>query len=325
MQTLLSIIIPVYNGEKFITGCLDSLFLQNIPGCEIIIINDGSTDASESLITNKYKNKLEKGVLKYHFQENAGVSVARNCGIEIATGRYLGFIDCDDIIASDYFDTVLSHIEKYTDTEIYEFGYKLFIEGEDVEENLDRFMSSTFGLLKPDDLEEVFARSVWYPVTRIYKRELFEGLEFPRGVRYCEDMMLLPLLYERAKKVFHIEKALYYYRLNNASASFNVRPDYKENLIAFYNRVKEKNSDLFKLLKLNIFYVLFDLTKMESNKTGIPSDIWEDLKKYRYFFWTKRNIIPKRRLAIALFPGLMEFQQKLRGNTGMGLLKVKRK
>ena len=128
----LSIVIPVYNLEGYISETLDSCLEQNIPHSdyEIICINDGSTDNSESVIlgyAERYPN------IRLFTQENAGVSAARNLGISLAEGRYIWFVDGDDIIVSNCLSEILSMLEKggkldseYTDNGIYlnDDGYK---------------------------------------------------------------------------------------------------------------------------------------------------------------------------------------------------------
>ena len=94
-----SVIVPVYNTEKYIDKCLDSLVNQTMKDVEIIVVNDGSIDHSEEKIKN-YENNYPK-MIKYLKKENGGLSDARNYGIKYATGKYLAFVDSDDYIELD--------------------------------------------------------------------------------------------------------------------------------------------------------------------------------------------------------------------------------
>lgn len=107
---LISVIVPVYNTEKYIARCIDSILGQSYENIEIIIVDDGSTDKSRSVCeayTEKYKN-----IQVYH-QENKGQAVARNYGLEKCTGKYIGFIDSDDYIAFDMYEYLYNLIDKY--------------------------------------------------------------------------------------------------------------------------------------------------------------------------------------------------------------------
>ena len=97
-----SFIVPCYNGEKYIVKCLDSILKQTSNNYEVIVINDGSTDNSINII-NKYKNDKKIVIIN---QDNMGLSLARNNGINKAKGEYLIFVDCDDYIQNDFLKTI---------------------------------------------------------------------------------------------------------------------------------------------------------------------------------------------------------------------------
>lgn len=105
-----SIIVPVYNMEKYLNKCMDSLVNQTLEDIEIITINDGSKDSSLKIL-NEYKEKYPNKVVIIN-QENQGISVARNNGINAATGKYIGFVDSDDYVKTDMFEKLYKKIEK---------------------------------------------------------------------------------------------------------------------------------------------------------------------------------------------------------------------
>ena len=107
MNDLISIIIPIYNTEKYLKRCLDSVINKSYENLEIILINDGSTDASEEIC----KDYLEKDKrIKYFKKANGGLSSARNYGIKKSTGKYIGFVDSDDVISYDMFLTLYNNL-----------------------------------------------------------------------------------------------------------------------------------------------------------------------------------------------------------------------
>ena len=101
---MISVIIPVYNGEKYISECIESVLKQTFRDFEIIVINDGSTDNTAE-ICRKFKN------IRYFYQENKGVSKAREKGLQVSKGEYITFIDSDDTIKSDFLETMLCEME----------------------------------------------------------------------------------------------------------------------------------------------------------------------------------------------------------------------
>lgn len=107
----LSIIIPVYNSEAFLIRCLDSVINQTLKDIEIIIINDASSDKSSEIINNYAKK--DNRIKAYHFKINKGVAVARNFGIKIATGEFIGFVDSDDKVDLQYFEELYSYTKNY--------------------------------------------------------------------------------------------------------------------------------------------------------------------------------------------------------------------
>ena len=108
MEILLSIIIPVYNSDRYIRKCIDSILISYIRSCEIIIIDDGSTDSTLSICMNYAQNN--PNIIVKH-QKNKGVSEARNRGIEIATGKYLMFVDSDDFIDNNIIPSLINSIQ----------------------------------------------------------------------------------------------------------------------------------------------------------------------------------------------------------------------
>lgn len=121
-----TIIIPVYNVEKYLSRCLNNVINQTYSNIEIILVNDGATDNSQ-VICEEYKKKDDR--IKLLVKENGGLSDARNYGIPYATGDYIAFIDSDDMIHTSYIEYLLNLIEKYNG-DISICGYQSFYDSE---------------------------------------------------------------------------------------------------------------------------------------------------------------------------------------------------
>lgn len=183
MQIKYSVIIPVYNAEKTLKRCLDSLLGQKRQDVEIILINDGSSDRSGEII-DEYRNRFEN--IKLITQKNSGVSIARNQGLEIAEGTYITFVDSDDYVSSDYFQAMDEAGER-DDSDLIVFAKD--IEGKGIDERaLYRKMCAA------EPLEEkrkilLSSRIIFQPPYKRFKKEIIEKacLRFIKGMHVGED------------------------------------------------------------------------------------------------------------------------------------------
>ena len=220
MNDLISIIIPVYNVEKYLSNCIDSVIKQTYKNIEILLINDGSTDTSEE-ICNKYKIKDERIIVLN--KKNGGLSDARNVGIKNARGKYITFIDSDDDIDMEYVEYLYSLLCKYNvDMSIAAYSVvsknKIINIGEgykeevfDTSECLDRLLC-----------EKGFTVS---SCAKMYDKTLFENVEYPKG-KLCEDNGTTYKLIMKCKKVAYGNKSIYnYYKRENSimTSKFNMK------------------------------------------------------------------------------------------------------
>lgn len=118
MKPKISVIIPIYNCEKYLERLINSILNQSYTSFELILINDGSKDNSGEIIKT-YQDKR----IKILDKENTGVSDSRNKGLEIATGELICFLDSDDYVSPNYFETIISYFEKYPKIELLNFGF----------------------------------------------------------------------------------------------------------------------------------------------------------------------------------------------------------
>ena len=207
-QALVSIVVPVYNRHNYLAECLDSLGAQTYQNLEIILVDDGSTDDSLAICQAYAKKDARFKVLA---QSNAGVSVARNNGIQTATGQYLMFVDSDDYVASDYCEQAVSCLEKYN-SDICCFGYV------EVDKDSEKYIEKVAALDGPITKEQAMVITIEdsHPVNKIYKREMFANLKFPANKVY-EDAYIMYKVFDLAKRISYLPQATYFYVQNKKS------------------------------------------------------------------------------------------------------------
>lgn len=220
---LLSIIIPVYNCADFIVSTLSSLHTGITKEVEIIIINDGSTDQTDKQILYFYKIPPCYN-LKVINQRNQGVAIARNTGLKEATGKYIAFVDGDDIVSSNYFDVLLPLIreEKY---DIIEFMLTRDMEELYTFEKKSDIQNNKKEILLSDDnytaLIPTFKAAQWHLATKVFRRNIIGEDRFESHRRY-EDIIFCPFQYFKCKLILKLNIKLYYYRFNSSSITENL-------------------------------------------------------------------------------------------------------
>ena len=194
----ISVIVPVYNVEKYLDKCLTSLIKQTYKNFEIIVINDGSIDNSLA-ICNKYANKYDN--VKVYDYKNAGVAHARNVGIKKATGDYLLFVDSDDYIDEKLLENLNEFLKK-NDCDIVCFDmYK-------VVNNVNTYYHTSNSLVKDNIKRYIIGDSG--PCNKLIKKKLFNNLKFMEKI-YYEDLATMPILALYTNKIEFLEEPLYYY------------------------------------------------------------------------------------------------------------------
>lgn len=273
MNEKISVIIPIYNVEKYLSKCIDSVISQTYSNLEIILVNDGSTDSS-GRICDEYE-KLDKRVKVIH-KENGGLSDARNYGIEASTGDYIAFLDSDDWADKKLYMTLYKNIKKnHADISICNF--KKYYSDKDIEKqelNEVKCYSNIEALERLYCNDAVIMVVAW---NKLYKRKVIGDLRFPVG-KIHEDEYLTPMIIYNANKISYINNELIYYRQRENSImnkKFNVkRLDYlyvlesrmkffKENML---DELYEKNVCTY-LEKVMEFYFLIKNSEIENKKS----------------------------------------------------------
>ncbi len=205
IRPTISIIIPVYNVEKYIKKCIESVLSQTFKDFELIIINDGSKDNS-GRICDEYA--IRDSRIKVVHKANGGLSDARNTGIEIATGKYLGFVDGDDYIDEDMYEELYKSIK--------ENNTKIAMCGRYNVSELKCTESFTLSKRKVMDAEEALKGLLtWTDLDssscdKIFAKELFDDIRFPVG-KLNEDVYVMYKLIHLSGGISHIGKAKYHY------------------------------------------------------------------------------------------------------------------
>lgn len=208
----ISVVVPVYNTEKYLNRCLDSLVNQTYKDIEIICVNDGSKDNSLNVL-KEYASKYKR--IKIIDQENQGVSVARNAGIDVAKGKYISFVDSDDYVDLDMYENIVNSL-KYEEYNILAFGYDAIDpktgesrKGSDIKNG---GVFDTCDFLDDDNLH-----GVW---TTLYKKSFIDEnkLRFIPGISYGEDRLFRQMCFLKAGKMKMINRVFYHYVYDDEAA-----------------------------------------------------------------------------------------------------------
>ena len=218
-KALISIIVPIYNVEKYLRQCLDSIQDQSYQNFECLLINDGSPDNSAD-ICKEYVSKDPR--FRYIEKENGGVSSARNLGLEHSKGEYITFIDSDDWVDLDYLEVLHSKIKEYN-TDFVISSYKKFDMDEDCfylhiwdQDYYEKIWTSQELLTQLPNLEN-YDGSYTVSWGKLFKRSLFDKILFNEQRKFGEDFECSFKLYLSMTSCLYIHKALYNYRLHSES------------------------------------------------------------------------------------------------------------
>jgi len=308
---IISIIVPVYNAGCFVVETLNSILTKVSENVEIIIVNDGSTDNSVELIEGAFQTELKLGKIKLHEQENAGVSAARNLGIDLSVGNYITFVDADDLLLEGYFEAVMSVIKSHG-PDVVDIGFRRFSEARSISDNPDMYTYEVYGAHRKDQvIKDVFAASIFYTPLRIIKRSTLGDLRFPVGMNYCEDMVFLYQLYLKSDDIYHIKRALYGYRDNANGATRNMKPDYLVSMLELYQTLLCDGRPEIRYLKANVFYVIYRCCCELKQSVLLPINILFDSKLLACQFVFDKKI-PLRKKMILFMPNIYQQLVKLK-------------
>ncbi len=300
VKNLVSIIIPAYNSEKHLKECLESAINQTYKSIEIIIINDGSTDSSDSIIKEFLKKDNR---IKYINKKNEGVSKARNDGIRKANGEFICFVDSDDWIDNCFIEQGVSYIKKYN-LDIVIGGLekcftnhkKKFVTKEKIpkvyiKEDLNELENKIVGYkCKLSELDECFMSG---SVCKIFSKKTIDNISFNENIKIGEDTLFNIDVFRNAERIGVIPDIWYYYRINENSVTQSFNPEFKNEIKKMLKELKTKkvNNESYNyrvITSLNgilELYPFHNVSKMNVRKRiEIVKNICEDT------FWEKSII-----------------------------------
>lgn len=264
MNIMLSVIVPVYNVEKYLARCVDSVLSQTLSGFEMILVDDGSPDKSPE-ICDEYAMKDSR--VKVIHKKNGGLSSARNAGLEVCKGEYIFFIDSDDYLTDK---NVLFDFMNKAKSENSDFVYSLMNHASDTKVSeikcCKRFISDNrlFFLSNP---------YFFSACNKVYKRTLLQFIHFVPG-RVNEDVDIIPLVFCNAKKVSRLDRATYNYYQNPCSITrctfsekrFDMFKSVSHVYQNFAGTKQEKSVFYENLFGFQIFSVYIEIIKSTTRK-----------------------------------------------------------
>lgn len=199
---MISIIIPCYNAEKTIKRCLESVISQTYKNIEIVIINDGSIDKTDSII----KKYINDNRIKYYNRSNHGIGKTRNFGIKEATGEYITFLDSDDYLPNDAIDNLYKLAQK-NKLDLVVSDY--YVDNKNIKSEKIKSFPITNIKNNPNLIFDINLA----PWNKLYKKELIENIKFEENLKY-EDAPFVIESIIKAKRIGKLDKETYYYVVN---------------------------------------------------------------------------------------------------------------
>lgn len=300
---LISVIVPVYNVEKYLKLCIDSILCQTYSNLEIILVDDGSSDRSPEICDRYAEQDLR---IKVIHKKNEGLSATRNAAAKIAQGKYIAFIDSDDYITKDYIESLYSLICKYhAEIAVCRFVYVYGDKEDMVDGKVGEYVYNCTEALKTLFLENEFGH---FSHQKLFLTEIVKKHPYPVGKIY-EDVATTYLMFEETKTVAYTQCQLYYYRQRPGSIisqTNKTRFDIIEHIDTIQQNIQKQFPEILPYTEvLKVFYYLHTLARLPYGDRFQPirSKINTYIRKNRWKF-IRSDMISKRvkmQLLITLF------------------------
>lgn len=286
----ISIIVPVYNVEQYITNCIESILAQTFQNWELLLIDDGSPDKSGE-ICDKYA-MIDNRIVTFH-KENAGVSSARNLGLKNIKGKWVMFVDADDMLYNNALQVLINYVSK-TKYDIIQFCFnRTWNEGMTLPQD-------SLGMSNKDYIKYKHAKvSVWCNLIRS-TIIINNNLTFNENLKLGEDQLFIFDVLSKSRYIIHIPDVLYFYRPNEMSASNNAKIEDTMKSIKAFKTYKLLHPNFEKLVDRMLLYYLSELSINENISIKDISVIYKDCniltgkylaKKSQMLYWlSKINI-----------------------------------
>lgn len=240
----ISVVIPMYNVEKFILPLLRDLKMQKIDSAEFLLINDGSTDSTSKLVKSFMHSNHDRRFVLIN-KKNGGVSSARNYGLRFASGKYIIFIDADDRLRDNFLEKYLGQIKKNkTDIEIFS-AVKADALG-NIKGKIDYSSIANETITSEDFMKYICTGKAYgFLFSYIFKKELWQNVEFSKKITYEEDLLAICIIMLKNPNIrIHINDEIYYYYTTNALSATNTIK-----LPELYRNLQRINKSLVEILK----------------------------------------------------------------------------
>lgn len=298
-ENLISVIVPIYNTEKYLDNCIESIVNQSYKYLDIILVNDGSTDKSKSICEKWMENDSRVRLIN---QENMGAAMAKNTGLDSIKGDLFVIVDSDDILYEENIELLYKYMKK-TDADIIEGSHTSDMDkfnNIEIEYNNNKSIEifNTEGALKELIISRKFHQTPW---NKIYKTDLLKKIRFPKG-RYIDDEYWTYKLFANAKKIVSLDGITYYYRQHDSSTmgrNYSVRR--LDAIDALYERYIFMK-DNFPKLKNLAYKTFLDNCVFNFQKLCMLEDL-DISKEFR------ENLLKKYRLSVQE-EGLNELSKK---------------
>lgn len=312
MNPIVSVIIPVFNVEKYLISCIESLIMQSYKNIEIILVDDGSSDRSGEICDSYEQNYKYIHVIH---QKNEGLSGARNTGIEHATGDYFMFVDSDDFVFENYIQEHLRLAQKYNAdlviTRINNF-YKISdLSNEDLINVSDSVVSREEAIraMLSQDVIDVSASA------KLYKKDIFDNIRFPFGALY-EDIQIIDKVVEKANVIVKSNYAGYNYLQRSDSIMHSsmsekrmILIDASQHLIEVCKAKYPKAIDAAIKRYIRNNYLILELSSLDNSYDTCSKLIRRNILNYWNFIYRSHMVSMKTRIAtIPLGIGLNSFK-----------------
>lgn len=231
----ISVIMPVYNAEKTIERAILSIINQTYNNIELILINDGSTDETESII-KKYIEKEKKIYIRYYFQENSGPSIAKNLGIDMAIGEYILFVDSDDTISENYIESLVINQKEGT---LIGASYKI-IEGIKRKNKNVKITIKDYYIRDEILNNLVVGKLNGFVFLYLFNKEKMKNIYFEKDIIYMEDTLFLIkyIINNNINNIIYLKDIYYNYYQTDGSITNNTNKIIK-NILSFTNSIRK--------------------------------------------------------------------------------------
>lgn len=272
-----SVIVPIYNTEKYLKQCIDSLLNQTYLNIEIILVDDGSKDSSLSICLEYQKKYLNK--IHVITQQNKGVSAARNLGIKYATGDYIIFVDSDDFCSENMIEEVNKVINQ---NDLLIFGYNKVYKNKNVAMKENEFLIKD----KTEMINYIFLNEKigGYLFNKVFSIDIIKKykLKFDENIHYCEDLYFVIDYLKYCQYFKNIDNILYNYRMRKSSITYDFYNEKNISILDVFSKMIDIYDNNEKVMNYLNYMYLLNYKKMKQiikNEISIRKDILDKRKE----------------------------------------------